>query len=300
MKYKINLTSRITFKTLYIFVISLLIISCENKNKKEIIDTIAEWDGKEIVFPLHSVYTIQGEDTVYHNDEHAKYKILTYVDTTGCTSCKLQLAKWKAFVSKIDSVSGGHVDFLFYMFPKDKKEFTYLMKRDKFTYPVCIDEKDSLNILNNFPKDDRFHTFLLDEQNRVVAIGNPIHNLKIKELYLKIIGGENMSNILNSTRAVINKSCHDFGQIKKNCPYTASFKVRNIGNSPLKISDYAVSCDCIQVEIPNDSIAANDTATIIIKYQTDKAISFEENIQFFSNSYPELPTITIVGEVTYN
>jgi hypothetical protein len=101
-----------TFKTLYIFVISLLIISCENKNKKEIIDTIAEWDGKEIVFPLHSVYTIQGEDTVYHNDEHAKYKILTYVDTTGCTSCKLQLAKWKAFVSKIDSVSGGHVDFI--------------------------------------------------------------------------------------------------------------------------------------------------------------------------------------------
>ena len=299
MKYKINLTSRITFKTLYIFVISLLIISCENKNKKEIIDTIAEWDGKEIVFPLHSVYTIQGEDTVYHNDEHAKYKILTYVDTTGCTSCKLQLAKWKAFVSKIDSVSGGHVDFLFYMFPKDKKEFTYLMKRDRFTYPVCIDEKDSLNILNNFPKDDRFHTFLLDEQNRVVAIGNPIHNLKIKELYLKIIGVENMSSKLNSTRAVINKSCHDFGQIKKNQPYNAVFKVHNIGNRPLKFSDFAVSCDCIRVEIPTDSIAPKGTAEIIVKYQTDKVISFEEAIQVISNSIPELPTITICGEVLY-
>ena len=299
MNDKINLISRRIVETAFFVALFFLVTSCESKSEKDIKEKVAEWDGKEIVFPLHSVYTIQGEDTVYHNDEHAKYKILTYVDTTGCTSCKLQLAKWKAFVSKIDSVSGGHVDFLFYMFPKDKKEFTYLMKRDRFTYPVCIDEKDSLNILNNFPKDDKFHTFLLDEQNRVVAIGNPINNLKIKELYLKIIGVENMSSKLNSTRAVINKSCHDFGQIKKNRPYTVSFKVRNIGNNPLKISDYAVSCDCIQVEIPDDSIAANDTATIIIKYQTDKAISFEENIQFFSNSIPELPTITICGEVLY-
>ena len=36
-----------------------------------------------------------------------------------------------------------------------------------------------------------FHTFLLDKSNKIIAIGNPIHNPKIKELYLKIIqGGE--------------------------------------------------------------------------------------------------------------
>jgi hypothetical protein len=300
MNDKINLISRRIVETAFFVALFFLVTSCESKSEKDIKEKVAEWDGKEIVFPLHSVYTIQGEDTVYHNDEHAKYKILTYVDTTGCTSCKLQLAKWKNFISKTDSISGGSVDFLFYLFPKNMKELFFLMKRDRFTYPVCIDEQDSLNLLNNLPIDDRFHTFLLDEQNRVIAIGNPIHNLKIKELFLKIIEGDNKSSLFFHTRAVIDKSGHDFEQIKKNCPYTASFKVRNIGNSPLKISDYAVSCDCIQVEIPNDSIAANDTATIIIKYQTDKAISFEENIQFFSNSYPELPTITIVGEVTYN
>lgn len=35
-----------------------------------------------------------------------------------------------------------------------------------------------------------FHTFLLDKDNKVLAIGNPIHNPKVKELYLKIIQGE--------------------------------------------------------------------------------------------------------------
>lgn len=276
--------------------VSFSVISCGRKSEKDIKEKVAEWEGKEITFPCQTVYTIQGEDTVCHNHEDARYKILTYVDTTGCTSCKLQLAKWRAFISKTDSMAGGKVDYLFYMFPKNRKELTYLMKRDRFTYPVCVDEKDSLNLLNGFPKDDRFRTFLLDEQNRVVAIGNPIHNLKIKELYLKIIGEENQSRTENGTRAVLNASGHDFGLIKKNRLYSATFKVRNIGNSPLKISDFAVSCDCIQVEIPQDSIAINEAATIIVRYQTDKEIAFEESIQFSSNSLPELPTITIAGE----
>ena len=33
-------------------------------------------------------------------------------------------------------------------------------------------------------------TFLLDRNNRVIAIGNPIYNPKVQELYLKIIKGE--------------------------------------------------------------------------------------------------------------
>lgn len=47
-----------------------------------------------------------------------------------------------------------------------------------------------MNKLNHFPTDMAFHTFLLDKENKVVAIGNPIHNSKVKELYLKIIQGE--------------------------------------------------------------------------------------------------------------
>ena len=33
-------------------------------------------------------------------------------------------------------------------------------------------------------------SLLLDKDNKVVAIGNPVHNPKVKELYLKIIQGE--------------------------------------------------------------------------------------------------------------
>lgn len=32
-------------------------------------------------------------------------------------------------------------------------------------------------------------TFLLDKDNKIIALGNPIHNSKIKDLFLNIISG---------------------------------------------------------------------------------------------------------------
>lgn len=63
------------------------------------------------------------------------------------------------------------------------------MRMDKFTYPVCVDTLDSFNKLNHFPDDVRFQTFLLNKENKVVAVGNPIHNPNIRDLFLNIISG---------------------------------------------------------------------------------------------------------------
>jgi hypothetical protein len=75
-------------------------------------------------------------------------------------------------VAEVDSLTDDSVPFLFYFHPKDMKELRYLTRRDKFTYPVCFDEQDELNRLNRFPSDMTFQTFLLDKENKVVAIGN--------------------------------------------------------------------------------------------------------------------------------
>ena len=36
-------------------------------------------------------------------------------------------------------------------------------------------------------RDRDFQTFLLNENNNVVAVGNPIYNNKVRDLYLKIL-----------------------------------------------------------------------------------------------------------------
>lgn len=179
----------IQMKNLYFSLIMgvlMLCTSCNSNEKQEIIRLVKEWRGKEIVLPDSSVFTIQGKDTIDFNMD-SMYKILVYVDSAGCTSCRLQLHKWKEFITEVDSITHHSVKFLFYLTPKNVKEARYITRRDDFTYPMCIDPENKINARNHFPIKDMFHTFLLDADNRVQVIGNPIHNSAVRELYLKTI-----------------------------------------------------------------------------------------------------------------
>ena len=75
--------------------VCLLAAFCEESEKERLSRLVKEWEGKEILFPAHSVFTIQGKDTVDFDFKDADYKVVTYIDSVGCTSCKLQLHSWK-------------------------------------------------------------------------------------------------------------------------------------------------------------------------------------------------------------
>ena len=173
------------------FLIVLLygLSSCQDSREEAMLRLVNEWNGKEIKFPSRSVFTIQCKDTVDFEFRHADYKVVTYIDSVGCTSCKLQLHRWKVLMEEVDLLTGGSVPFLFYFHPKDLKELRYLTRRESFTYPVCFDEEDELNQLNRFPTNMTFQTFLLDKFNKVVAIGNPVLSPQIKDLYLNVMMG---------------------------------------------------------------------------------------------------------------
>ena len=193
-----------------------MLASCQESREEAMLRLVNEWNGKEIKFPARSVFTIQGKDTVKLEFSNVDYKVVTYIDSVGCTSCKLQLSRWKKLVEEVDSLTNGRVPFLFYFHPKDREELRYLTRRDDFTYPVCFDERDELNRLNQFPTDMTFQTFLLDKDNKVVAMGNPVHNPKVKELYLSLITGSRSSKSSGQTTQVfVDQTELDFGSFLK-------------------------------------------------------------------------------------
>lgn len=87
-------------KHIYLLFFLCLLCSCKESEKEKIARLVKEWDGKEISFPPHSVFTIQGKDTIDFSFADAEYKIVTYVDSVGCTSCKLQLLVGKNSCTK--------------------------------------------------------------------------------------------------------------------------------------------------------------------------------------------------------
>lgn len=54
--------------------------------------------------------------------------------------------------------------------------------------PVYIDTLGIFQKNNpHLPKNPRLHTFLLDANNHVILVGNPLYNTKIKEMYDRVI-----------------------------------------------------------------------------------------------------------------
>lgn len=104
----------------YIVVLVLFGSSCRNSDKDGFVSLVKEWEGREILFPVDLVFTVQ-EDTVEHLGNDANYKIVTYVDSVGCMSCKLQLLRWKEFVLELNTDCSEKVPFYFIFILKIKQ-----------------------------------------------------------------------------------------------------------------------------------------------------------------------------------
>jgi hypothetical protein len=165
-------------------------VSCKDKKTVEAERVVKEWMDKVILFPDIEATSIIGTDSLKYISENntlsKNYKILFYIDSTGCTSCRLRLHIWKSYIEDLNS----HVDFLFYFQPKSNKELLSLLTNAQFTHLIYIDNKGELNRLNRFPNNSMFQCFLLNKDNKVVAIGNPVDNHKVLELYNQIITGK--------------------------------------------------------------------------------------------------------------
>ena len=273
-----------------------MLASCQESKEEAMFRLVNEWNGKEIIFPSHSTFTVQGKDTVDFSFADADYKVLTYIDSVGCASCKLQLPRWKEWVHEVDSLTGGKVPFIFYFHPKDMKELRYLTRRDGFSYPVCFDEKDELNQLNRFPSDMTFQTFLLDRNNRVVAIGNPIHNPKVKDLFLSLMTGKETSKSTGTTTTIsVNQVTIDFGSFQKSEKQERNFVLTNTGNQVLVIQDVTTSCGCTKVEYSKEPVRAGASLELKVIYEAEQAEHFNKAITVYCNAVNSPLRLTVKG-----
>lgn len=282
-------------KTLNLIILVLLPIffSCKNEQKekeKHIAQLVNEWQGKQIVFPENLIFTRYLTDTTDFQIPQSEYKVLIYVDSIGCTSCKLQLPKWKELIEYTGSVTQGNIPFLFFFHSKDYKEIRYLLKRDGFDRPVCIDMDDQLNKLNKFPADMTFQTFLLDKNNKVAALGNPVHNTAIKDLYLKQITGKDSpaKNILKTTAEAIQTEI-DFGTFDKSEIKQTTFEIKNTGDNPLVIVDVSTTCGCTAATYDKQPAKSGETLRVGVKMTPKDTGFFDEIVTIKYNSINNQP-----------
>lgn len=283
---------------LIIGLLMLLLISCERSGKSYVISILQEWENKQILFPPNIAFTIQGKDTVVF-PLNSNFKILTYIDSKGCLSCELKLAEWKRMINKVNSLMGDSVRFVFLFSPDRVEDAFYTLRGAKFTYPVCLDEKKRMNQLNRFPAEMAFQTFLLDKDNRVLAIGNPIHNPEVKDLYFKIIQGEKVEKEDESeiviTELNIDKTSISLGNFDWQNEQKTTFILKNKGSKPLVIQYVNTSCGCTKVSYSQEPVQPEGEITLNVTYKADHPGHFSKTITVYCNTKLSPIKLTISG-----
>jgi hypothetical protein len=185
------------FLKIMLLVMAFSVVACKKGNRRaEAEKAVNEWIGREIKFPEDIQCCVLGKDTtralcdeLFSRD----FKVLLYVDSMGCSACRLKLSKWKQYISEIDSIfPKDKVSFLFFIQPNNSKTIASILRKDLFNYPIFVDSTGMINRLNRLPEKDEYQCFLLDSKNTILLIGNPVIYIKLWELYKKeIIGNLN-------------------------------------------------------------------------------------------------------------
>lgn len=286
-------------RSIIICVLALFLSSCADNRSASVAEIVSQWEGREILFPTNSVFTIQGRDTVDFQFQNAPYKILTYVDSVGCISCKLQLMNWSKYIQELDSVTGNMVPVAFFINASSQKELSYITHRDGFKHPVCFDEENEINRMNQFSADMTFQTFLLDRNNRMVGIGNPVHNANIKALYYRIIKGEGLPEVSDRAKTSLTLEANeiDFGRFGMGEAQMRKVLVTNTGSELLVINDVTTSCGCTEVEYSREPVRSGQSIEITVRYNPEEKGFFRKIISIYSNAGTYPTTITIRGNV---
>lgn len=247
-----------------ITIVTLFVCVCgcgRESREKEVDAAIREMMGQEVVIPSALEFFIQNAPVV-PDLESSDYKIICYVDSADCTSCRLKLRTWTGIVNDIKTAKDVDVEAVIIVDTKDRGEILEILKEQDYRFPVAIDTGGIFAKRNKLPDKIDYQTFLVDSNNEIKAVGNPAYNPRIKELYKKIVMGESLYT------ASDNKS-KGVGIVNPCDSVNVSFSIVNRDTVPRIVETVVPSCDCIEYQLTENRIEPGDSVVLTMAFVAD-------------------------------
>lgn len=165
-----------------IIVLIFFMFSCRKDTVGEKIKSMKE---KSITIPLDSM-VCWGES--YERDalsvDSSLYKWIVYVDSTECSECFLKkMAKWY-YLANDEKKTKVKLVFIIQSKQEQYKDLYAKMYIAHLRHTIYIDTNSCFEKNNpHLPKEHIYHTFLLDKDNNVILVGNPVDNSKVERMF---------------------------------------------------------------------------------------------------------------------
>ena len=132
------------------------------------------------------------DNKVFPNYEFTKpIKIVVYADSTLCLSC------FGSYLGRVNdymlSQNRDSVEYICVIQPRSIEKIQELLREVEHTNVSIVMDVDDVFVKKNSLEQytNVLTSFLLDEKNRVLVIGDPVRREKVRELYKKVLSDRN-------------------------------------------------------------------------------------------------------------
>lgn len=200
-------------KSLYfLFLIAAfsLITACES-NKSKIKKTIEQMQSAQIEIPYDKLDCWTSDSIKEISPwKKAKLKLVHYIDSAQCSSCYLVKKQALEPLIKLEKESNNQFYNTFIVQPGvNSRNWKVLTEKYKHKSTPTTLFIDSVNVFieanPNMPSESMYHTFLLDENNKVILVGNPMLNKQIEDMMLSIVEEKLGKSLIQQSRLANNE-----------------------------------------------------------------------------------------------
>ena len=185
-------------KTIKILIVILIVIAVaavaglvyywvSNAPKRALEKQIIAMQGMPVNLNFENAISfIDGRDSSYVSLPEKKF--IVFVDSTSCSSCFI--GKLVEYSEVNDNLKSKSAQFIIILHPKRMYHDEIVDRLQHVRYPFwCIVDSEGEFVQNNngIPDNNILHSFTLDEENKIILVGDPTRNQKIRELFFRVL-----------------------------------------------------------------------------------------------------------------
>lgn len=179
----------ILFRTTYVFLLIINLFSCISCARAKVSHEVRKVIGQTITYP-NDMECFKGENNHFSPLEEPQMTILVWFDSTECSACKLNGIKtFQGLLSYCrDTIGSADIRFVFSPSHESISSLYETINENGVEYSIYIDRTNSFGNYNSFfSKNKNLHTVLLNQENKIVLIGNPLLSDQMYKLYKQTI-----------------------------------------------------------------------------------------------------------------
>lgn len=165
--------------------ICLLFLGCKSE-KEQVRDKIEQMKSRPIELCLDKMECRRNPLSKLNK----KYTMVVYVDSAECSSCALsKLRFWNPLIAEAKKKQLD-IDYVFILAPKkeDMEDVNVELEITDLQSSIYVDTAFAFKKNNkDLPKENKYHSFLLNTEGKVIFIGSPIANKKVMDIYKNIV-----------------------------------------------------------------------------------------------------------------